>query len=425
MTSADDPRSLPRLLAGIRPDGRPLSLAEHLSIHGPLPETDRRRGGAAVIDLVGRSGLRGRGGAAFPTARKLEAVAAGRGRKIVVANGTEGEPASSKDAVLLAQNPHLVLDGAAAAAAAIGADEVIVAVTAATVGAVDRAVAERARGRADRVRPTVVAVPERFIAGEESALVDFLEGGRGLPRFVPPRPFEAGVGGHPTLIQNVETLAHLALIARHGPDWFRAVGSAEEPGSTLVTLSGALAGPGVYEVARGTLLGDLIDRAGGPTAPLQAFLVGGYAGAWLPADVAWRTPLSEDGMRPHHTILGAGVVIALASDACGVAETATILAYMAAESAGQCGPCVRGLPAIAGAMGELARGNAPRGVIERLEAWSWQVTGRGACHHPDGAARLATSALQTFAGDIADHRRGQPCPGSGHPRRATTPRRRR
>jgi NADH:ubiquinone oxidoreductase subunit F (NADH-binding) len=415
MTTADDPGALPRLLAGIRPDGRPLSLREHISVHGPLPVGRRRSGGDALIDIVERSGLRGRGGAAFPTARKMGAVAAGRGRKIVVANGAEGEPASSKDAVLVTQNPHLVLDGAAVAAAAVGAHEVIVAVVATTAGSVTRAVAERTDEGVDRIIPTVVAVPEGFIAGEESALVDFLDGGGGLPRFVPPRPFERGIGGHPTLIQNVETLAQLALIARHGPDWFRAVGPAPEPGSTLVTLSGALARPGVYEVARGTRIGDLIDQVGGPTARLQAFLLGGYAGAWLPADVAWRTPLSEDGLRAHGAILGAGVVIALSSDACGIAETATILAYMAAESAGQCGPCVHGLPAIAQAMGQLARGNAHRDVIERLGAWTWQVTGRGACHHPDGAARLATSALATFASDIADHRRGLPCLASGHP----------
>ena len=408
---------LPRLLKGLRSDGRPLSLAEHTAVYGRLPTpigplpSSRGRSDPdhGLIDLVERSGLRGRGGAGFPTARKLASVAQARVGPVVVANGAEGEPGSAKDRVLLTCAPHLVLDGAAFAAQAVGAHEVIVATDAVTAKLVRSAIAERTAAGIDLLPPAVAAIPERFIAGEETALVNYLNGGPGLPTFVPPRPYEAGVGGRPTLVQNVETLAHLALIARYGPKWYREMGSADEPGSTLITLSGAVVRPDVYEIARGHRLCDLVGQAGGLNGPVQAFLIGGYAGAWLPAQVAWESGLSDRALAASGGTLAAGVVSAFPRDECGLVKTASILAYLARESAGQCGPCVHGLAAIAGAAHDLARGTASRDVVERLENWAWQVTGRGACHHPDGATRLLLSALRTFAGDVAVHRHHQPC----------------
>ncbi|MGH9077109.1 MAG: NADH-ubiquinone oxidoreductase-F iron-sulfur binding region domain-containing protein [Acidimicrobiales bacterium] len=408
---------MPRLLRGWHRDGRPMSLSEHVAIHGAVPAVaGRRRGGDALVEVVGRAGLCGRGGAGFPTARKMASVAGRRGRPVVVANGAEGEPASAKDRVLVGQNPHLVLDGAALAAAAVGASRVIVAVTSHNVATVTGAMSERARLDLDRVPLEVIALPERFIAGEESALVDFVNGGPGLPGFVPPRPYERGVGGQPTLVHNVETLAHLALIARHGPGWFRGVGTASEPGSTLVTVTGAVAQPGVLEVPRGARLGDVIGSAGGPSARSGAYLIGGYAGAWMPAlPRTWVMPLSEEALRRHGGILGAGVVVVLPLHACGVSETARIMAYLAAQGAGQCGPCVNGLAAMASAAGDLALGTAGGDVVEWLERWAGQVRGRGACRHPDGAARLMASALATFATDVSAHRRHQPCRGASAP----------
>ena len=228
-----EPREIPRLLAGWHPD-RALTLAEHNAVHGELTGSVLRRG-PELMDDVEASGLLGRGGAGFPAATKLRAVA-GRRRTILLANGAEGEPASGKDACLLAYSPHLVLDGVSAAAAAIKADMAIVAVKENrpdALAAVEAAIAERSR--VDRLQPVVVAVPADYVAGEESALVNFMNTGLALPTFTPPRPFERGVRGRPTLIQNVETLAHLALIARHGAAWYRALGPDDDPGSTLVT----------------------------------------------------------------------------------------------------------------------------------------------------------------------------------------------
>ncbi|MGI9009215.1 MAG: NADH-ubiquinone oxidoreductase-F iron-sulfur binding region domain-containing protein [Streptosporangiaceae bacterium] len=408
--SGADPGRLPRLLpAGFVAD--PVRLADHLAGYGPpSPRPAGRRAGEALIAEVDRAGLAGRGGAGFPTGRKLAAVAAGR-RAIVVANGTEGEPASAKDKVLLAQSPHLVLDGAVVAADLVGAPEAIIVTHPAVTDIVADAAAERRRSRLDRVRLTVTDAAGRFVAGEASAVVHWLERGVPTPTATPRRLSERGLHGRPTLVQNVETLAHLALITRHGAAWFRAVGTAAEPGSMLVTLAGAVRDPGVYEVAIGTSLGDVLGAAGGQDGPLSALLFGGYFGSWVPAATALGLPLSDEGLRGAGAGTGAGLIAALPAGACGLAEAARIARYLAAESAGQCGPCVFGLDAIAGQMERLAAGRGPD--LATLRRWIGQVgSGRGACKHPDGAVAMVASALKTFGPEIDQHARGW-CTGTG------------
>jgi len=414
---APPPAALPRLLAGAHND-RPVSLAEHLHRHGELALPARRGGAAELVELVEASGLRGRGGAAFPTGRKLRAVAGAGRRPVVVGNGAEGEPISGKDRVLLASAPHLVLDGAAVAAAAVGASEAIVSVGAGAgeaIAAVRSAIAERTRRRRDRVSFRLVTVPCRFVAGEETALVNWLNGGPSTPTLTPPRPFERGVRGAPTLVQNVETLAHLALIARLGPDWFRALGTRKEPGSALVTLAGAVRRTGVYELPLGLGLTDLLSRAGGPTAEISAFLVGGYFGTWISAEEARTVALHDADLGTRGASLGARAIFALPKTACGIVETARVARFLSQESAGQCGPCVNGLAAVAGALERLAWGeDGRRSVDPRLERWLEQVEGRGACRHPDGAARLVASALRVFAAEAERHVHGS-CSGAGRP----------
>ena len=390
---------LPRLLAGLRPDG-PMMLEAHFDRYGPLPPAGN------TLELVEASGLTGRGGAAFPTARKLRAVAdAGRGA-VVVANGVEGEPVSHKDKLLLRLAPHLVVDGTVLAAGAVGAREAIVAVGAGArreIASLRAALAERSR-RSDRVKLSLVTVPDGFVPGEETALVSWLNGKAPKPTFTPPRPFERGVGGAPTLVQNVETLANVALIARYGPGWFRALGTADEPGSVLVTLGGAVARRGIYEIALGSPLSELEKRAGGLSEPVSAVLVGGYFGAWVPADEALRARVLASQLGP----LGARAVFALPVSACGVRETARVARYLARASAGQCGPCIHGLAAIAAALERLAAGAGTDRA--RLVRWLGQVAGRGACRHPDGAVRLVESALRVFAEEFERHARGR-CTG--------------
>jgi NADH:ubiquinone oxidoreductase subunit F (NADH-binding) len=330
----------------------------------------------------------------------------------VVANGTEGEPISGKDKVLVRYLPHLVLDGINAAAHALGAREAIVAVSRADregLAVLSAAIAERGRVPDKRVRLRAVAVPDGFVAGEETALVQFLNRGVAKPTFTPPRPFERGVGKAPTLVQNVETLAQLALIARFGPEWFRTVGTAAEPGSALVTISGAVAEPGVYEVALGAPLRELVALAGGVTEHVRAFLVGGFFGSWLGERDAAEAFLLEADLRRRGARLGARALVVLPTSACGICETARAMRYLADSSAGQCGPCVHGLDAIARSFERLA---AQQRLDERgqLARWIQQVRGRGACRHPDGAVGFATSALEVFAHEAEQHLRGR-CEG--------------
>ena len=394
---------LPRLFGEPDVVGQ-LSLATHEHRYGPLPDLTPDE----FADRVEAAGLTGRGGAAFPTHRKLRTVGASRSA-VVVGNGAEGEPASSKDALLLTLSPQLVLDGLVLASAAVGADRVHLYLEEGSpaLDSVRDALAQRAQRRPGELAVRLVETPARFLSGEESAVVNRVNGGAAIPRAVPPRVFEKGVGGRPTLVQNVETLAHLALIARYGPEWFRAVGTEREPGSALFTLGGAVHHPGVTEAALGTRVPDLLASAGGPTEALQAVLFGGYHGAWLTEAEAVSARLTNADLRPKGASLGAGVVVAFPASACGVAETARVMRYLAAESAGQCGPCAFGLPAIAEALAELAGPGQSTGQRRLLERWSGMVENRGACHHPDGAMRFLRSSLRVFAGEFELHAVGR------------------
>ncbi len=394
------PAGLPRLLAGLGPSGTTMTLAEHRAEHGPQPDVS----GADLIEAVALSGLRGRGGADFPTATKLRAVAERRGGAALVVNGSETEPASAKDRLLLARLPHLVLDGAALAARAVGAREAIVKIGDGTP-VVQRALEGAVAVREDEpVAFHIVAGPEGYVTGEETAVLQFLSRGVAKPTFVPPRPYERGLRGRPTLVQNPETLCQLALIARFGPDWFRELGSEFDPGSALVTISGAVANPGVYELAFGTPMTDLLAAAGGASEPLQALLVGGYFGTWVESSRALRLRLSRQDLRSVGCTLGSGVLVALGESSCGLHESARVIDYLANQSAGQCGPCVHGLAAIADSVAALADGVGHERERDRLLRWTAEIRGRGACHHPDGAARFVESALTVFAAEVDWHR---------------------
>jgi NADH:ubiquinone oxidoreductase subunit F (NADH-binding) len=405
---------VPRLLAGLAASGTAVDLARHRLLH-PTPPLPGRRPREDFLTAVERSGLRGRGGAGFPTGRKLRAVSAARGRPVVVVNGSEGEPASRKDKLLLATLPHLVLDGALLAAAAVGADEVAVCVDrTATAAAAALARALEERRRAEPGLPVrLVTVPSRYVSGEETSLAHWLNGGPAVPTMTPPRVFERGVEGRPTLVDNVETLAHLAQILRFGPDWFRQLGTEEEPGTTLVTLSGAVARTGVYEIPIGVPLVEVVDAAGGAMDGVAGVLVGGYFGTWLGAGEAGRARLSTGDLRPLGASLGCGAVVVLPEGACGLRETANVLGWLAGQSAGQCGPCVHGLAAIAAGAAALHAGRGGAAGLERLRRWAGQIEGRGACRMPDGALRFLRSALEVFASEVERHLRRGRCAAAG------------
>lgn len=392
------PTELTRLLTRVGPD-----FADHLRVHGPLPALASPVG---LIDKIGAAGLTGRGGAAFPTARKLAAVrAAGRGGAVVAGNGAEGEPASRKDATLLWHSPHLVLDGLQLAASACEATAAVLYVHGRQPELIRRltaAILARQGTGADRLPVELIEAPPRFLSGEESALVSHAGGSAALPAFKQRRVTERGIGGRPTLVQNVETLAHIALIARNGVGWFRSLGTPAEPGSMLCTVHEADGSSRVAEAALGTPLRRLIQLGDGA----QAVLIGGYHGGWLTADEADRLQLSNVSLRPAGAFVGAGVLAALPAGACGLAEAARVARYLALESAGQCGPCLNGLPRIAAALAAIARPQPAPDELASVQRWAGLVTGRGACHHPDGTIRFVASALRVFAAESAAHDRG-------------------
>jgi NADH:ubiquinone oxidoreductase subunit F (NADH-binding) len=410
--------TLPRLLTavGSRHQSDALALRVHRETFAP-PPLPRRHPIESSIAAIESSGLRGRGGAGFPNGRKLRSVSQGRGRPVVIVNGSEGEPASRKDALLLSRAPHLVLDGALHAAAAVGAREVFVCIEGtqlAAISAIERAIAERVSAGEPMVPLTVVDLPARYVAGEETALVNFIDSGRALPKLTPPRPYESGVGGRPTLIDNVETLCHVAQIMRWGPVWFRSQGTADEPGTALLTLSGAVSRAGVCEVPIGMSMQEVLFSAG-PIGEVGAVLLGGFYGTWLSAtDARWAT-LDNDHLRSIGSSMGCGAVIVMSKDACGIRETARVLSWLAGETAGQCGPCVHGLAALAAGMTELASGRPTAHIVGSLERWSGQIEGRGACSFPDGAVRLLRSALRVFHDDVVHHLHHGPCAAAGRP----------
>ncbi|MFN8078584.1 MAG: NADH-ubiquinone oxidoreductase-F iron-sulfur binding region domain-containing protein [Kineosporiaceae bacterium] len=386
-------------------------LASHRARHGDICW----RGGPDLLTTsLEAAGLTGRGGAGFPTWRKV-ASASGAGRRaVVIANGAEGEPASGKDAVLLTLAPHLVLDGVQLAAEAVGADRAVIYVKAGQAqDAVRRALAERRAARCDRVHPELVTAPTGFVSGEESAAVAAVEGRAALPTTKRHLVTEQGVGGRPTLVQNVETLAHVAVIARYGPQAFRTAGTPAEPGTFLATIGGAVHRPGVVEAGYGIRLADLLGLAGGADRPLRAVLVGGYHGAWVPAEALASTPMSRAGLAPFGATPGAGIVWALGAQDCPLVVTSSIVTYLAGQSARQCGPCRFGLPALADDVARLADPAAVQGRDElpgHLAAVAGLVTGRGACRHPDGTVRFVRSSLTTFADEISAHLGGH-CTG--------------
>jgi len=398
--------------------GHPVDLAGHLAAHGPvqLPVGRTSEWQQAFIALLQTSGLTGRGGGAFPAWAKLALAARAGAGGLLVVNGMESEPASDKDKVLLTRAPHLVLDGAQLLAAACGADEILVCIPQGRDGiadAVNNALYERAAHRYATVNEVLVRPPSGFVAGQESALAQWIDRGKARPVFRPDKGTPLRIGRLPALVQNTETLAHIALIARYGAALFRAQGTEEQPGTCLVTLAGAVSRPGVVEVEWGTPLRDIVQRATPAEAP-AALLIGGYGGTWV-APAHFATPYSRAALGALGIPVGVGVMVVLGPDACGLVESARIARFLADESSGQCGPCTFGLPAMADDLAHLATGRADPGLLTRLRRRLDQVDGRGACGHPDGAVGMVRSALSVFAADVIAHAQGEPCASATGP----------
>ncbi|MQY25953.1 NADH-ubiquinone oxidoreductase-F iron-sulfur binding region domain-containing protein [Nocardia aurantia] len=338
---------------------------------------------SALSNLLLAAGLTGRGGAGFPTGTKIEL--AERHNAELIVNACDGELDAIKDAWVVAHHLPEMLSGAGQLTR--GRVRVAAHRDSATLAALRAAGAD------------TLDVPRRYVSSEESALTRLAHGGPARPvmRF---RPIAAGgrdADGRrlpPTLVLNAETVWRIQQITEHGVRWFRSFGTADEPGPRLVTLAGGVANPGVHSAEAGLPVSEILDRAGGPTVPVRALWLSGLSGGFLraaAADAAW----SRIGLAPFGFTPGAGTVRVLDARADPWHEVLDALTYAAGESAGQCGPCMFGLPALRDHLAELLRHPAPA-AADRLARTLRQVPGRGACRHPDGVARLVTSALDVF-----------------------------
>ncbi|WP_435213605.1 NADH-ubiquinone oxidoreductase-F iron-sulfur binding region domain-containing protein [Streptomyces sp. bgisy034] len=359
--------------------------------YAPLVAPDR------LLGRIAAAGLRGRGGAGFPAAVKLRTVRDSPGPRVVVANGEEGEPGSVKDRWLLRHRPHAVLDGLRLAAAVTGAERGFVYLSDA---AAERAVRGALAESSPELRIDVVRTEHTYVAGEESAVVRRIDGGPALPTAKPPRPFESGVGGAPTLVANVETLARVALMHSR-PDEADAVAA-----SHLVTLSGGVGGAALAEVPAGTNVGFLATVCGHGRA--RAVLLGGmfgglHGGGW------YGLALDHDSLKAAGAALGCGALHFLHPNDCPVAVAVEAAAYLGAQSARQCGVCLSGTGAMTKALQAVACGEADFDLIAQLHRWSQQLPGRGACGLLDAAARVVATLLAHFP-DVVDAHARSACP---------------
>jgi NADH:ubiquinone oxidoreductase subunit F (NADH-binding) len=376
-----------RLLADVEP-GQRHGLRRHAQLWGPTPAVSLEELTAAAL----RESIVGAGGAAFPTGRKLESLA-GRPVSHVVVNGSEGESASGKDGVLLQHVPHLVLDGAVAAAQALRAPRVLVRVAAERGDLIDslpRVFAERA----DRdVRIELSVGPATFAAGEATAVVRAVAGGPATPADLGRPPLLPGgatlvpnrrARARPAvLVSNVETFARLAIAARGLP-----------ADSALASVSGAVRTPGVVELPTSATLSELA-AAGDVVGDPRVLVTGGWHGRWVGWQTAARTPLDRAAIAAAGGRWGAGAFVWIPEQMPLVTALAGVAGELAAATAGQCGPCWRGLPEVARTAVAVALGDAPFIELAGLLA---AVEGRGICAHPGASAQAISSAVELIRG---------------------------
>ncbi|MGV0848911.1 NADH-ubiquinone oxidoreductase-F iron-sulfur binding region domain-containing protein [Mycolicibacterium phlei] len=402
LTVAPWPDLAPRLL---RASGTgPEDYADYTRSGGYQPLVDP----ADLLAQAELSGLLGRGGAAFPLGTKLRTVHEAHRdgtETVVVANGEEGEPASIKDRWLLRNRPHLVLDGLRLAAAVAGASRAYVYVSdqqAAT--SVAAALGELPPQTFGATEVTVVTVEPGYVAGEETAAVRRINGGPAKPTDKPPRPFEEGVHGLPTMVSNVETLANLPFIQQHGGQGFRSVGTPASPGTFLATITGGGRPAALYEIPHGAAFSDLLDVYGLSPDTVTGVLMGGYFAGLVNTDIL-DTTLDHESVRRLGSGLGCGA-ISILTDECPLAVAASVLAYFDRENAGQCGSCFNGTAAMSAVTSALRDGAATQEDVTRLERWSVVLRGRGACATLDGATNVAASLLRQFPQAVQRHLAG-------------------
>jgi NADH-quinone oxidoreductase subunit F len=385
---------------------------------GRALELARSSAPGEVIAEIAGAGLRGRGGAGFPTATKWEAISSDPcPTRYVVCNAAEGEPGTFKDRWLLRSNPYQVLEGLAVAAHTLAASRAVIAVKlgfAREVLALRRAIAEMgASGVLGTVPVELVTGPDEYLFGEEKAMLEVVEGNDPLPRILPPYRvglFAARGSPNPTLVNNVETLANVALILREGADRFRSVGPRSCPGTMLFTLSGDVRRPGVYELPMGTPLRELLDGAGGGASHGGALkaVFSGVSARPIPSG-RFDTPADFDSMRAIGSELGSGGLIAYEDSTCIVKATLQLARFLWIESCGQCPACKHGAQDIVEALERIERGRGTEDDVRAAVSKCATVTGGARCALPTGTALTVGGALDAFAPEVREHL-GRACP---------------
>jgi NADH:ubiquinone oxidoreductase subunit F (NADH-binding) len=379
-------------------------------------------GGTGTIAMIAASGLRGRGGAGFPTAEKWRAAAATPAtQRYIVANGYGADPSSATDRTLLESNPYAVLEGAIIAAAAIGATEVIVAVRSDATDAIRALETALARmlaanlagddvlGSGRVVEVTIRPVQGAYMLGEETVLLKAIEGKRGQPEQRPPHPTERGLFGKPTVVQNVQTLAAIPWILANGAEAFAAIGSKASPGTILVSVR-APGGSGVAEVPVGTPLRAIVALAGrNATRDLKALLVGGPSGGILPAELA-DTAYEYDALRAAGAHIGSGSIVAADRRACVVDLARLLTRFCADEACGKTIPCRIGLRRVSEIGDRVATGLPRPTDVQLLADLSADIVGSALCDHERLATLPFASGMRYFRSELDEHILRSSCP---------------
>jgi NADH-quinone oxidoreductase subunit F len=363
-----------------------------------------------IVEIVEASGLRGRGGAGFPTGVKWRSVVAASGADApahLVCNAAEGEPATAKDRTLLARNPFAVIEGVAIAMRAVGADGAYVGVKRRFTHEVDRLLDARdaaaAAGWPGAERIRIVPGPDEYLFGEESAMLEVIEGKLPLPRILP--PYQAGLFAtmehpNPTVVNNVETLAHVAHVLREGADWFRQVGTTEAPGTMVFTVVGDVARPGVYELPLGTSARELIVDLAGADDVLAIYA--GTSNGVITRELL-DLPLDFDSFAEAGTGLGSGGFAVYDTSRDIVQVCAALARFLAIESCGQCLACKLGTAEIFDRLDALVRGDGTLADIDEIRRRTDTVTDQNRCYLPVGAALVVRSTIDTFPDAFATH----------------------
>lgn len=366
-------------------------------------ELAKSMGADKVIEALDESGLQGRGGAGFPAAIKWRGVRSeSAAPHYVVLNADEGEPGTFKDRELMLRRPDLVLEGLAIAAHALGASDVYLYLRGEFRGpwlALERAIESFAKlGHFEGIHFHLHAGHGAYICGEETALLEALEGKRGMPRLKPPFPTQNGLWGKPTLIQNVETIACVPAIMKQGGAWFKALGKTE-PGTKLYSISGDVAVPGTYELPLGSSLDEVAAAAGGYVGELRAFSPGGASSGFLPASERTRA-LDFKGLAEAGSMLGSAGVVVLNSDAVIVDAVREQLLFFEKESCGQCAPCRIGTRFLREALDEGTRQKHTAKSLAQVAEVAWEMNEGSICGLGQAAALPLTTALTHFADDF-------------------------